>query len=148
DDAPIAWVMAQGADYDWQERDPSHPSPMWMTGYLVFTGPTETSLRATLEMGPRYAPAIGTKPGWLNKRVEVLGDGGMLDCVVGNYAHVFNASGVRREEVPPENGWNLATIRFVEGLVRALQEGGTHRNAAETSLHSFEVIQALALSAL
>src|SRR5205807_6302193 len=97
--------------------------------------------------GPRYVPAAGTKSGWLNKRVEVLGTGGMLDCVVANYAQVFNARGARREEVPAEQGWNLATIRFIEDLARVLREGGTHRNNAETSLHSFEVIQALALSA-
>lgn len=143
DDAPVAWVMAQADEYDWRERDPGHPAPMWMVGYLGF----ENGLRATLEMGPRYVPAVGTKPGWLNKRVEVLGPGGMVDCVVGNYAHIFSAAGARREEVPPESGWNLATIRFIEDLARVLREGGTHRNHAETSLHSFEVIQALALSA-
>ncbi len=144
EDGRIAWVMAQAADWDWRTRDPGHPAPMWTAGYFAF----ENGLRATLEAGPRYTAAIGTKPGWLNKRVEVLGSGGMIDCVVGNYAHVFGGSGMRREEVPPETGWSRATIRFVEDLVRVLREGGQHRNNATTSHHSFEVIQALALSAL
>jgi predicted dehydrogenase len=142
-DAPVAWVMAQADDYDWQERDPGHPAPMWMVGYLGF----ENGLRVTLEMGPRYVPALETSPGWLNKRVEVLARDGMLDCVVGNYAHVFTPDRARREEVPPDKGWNLATIRFIEDLARVLREGGQHRNHAETSVHSFEVIQALARSA-
>jgi predicted dehydrogenase len=142
DDAPVAWVMAQADDYDWRERDAGHPAPMWTLGYLGF----ENGMRATLEMGPRYVPALGTNPGWLNKRVEVLGRGGMIDCVVGNYAQVFTSDGARREEVPPEKGWNLATIRFIEDLARVLREGGQHRNHADTSVHSFEVIQALARS--
>jgi hypothetical protein len=49
--------------------------------------------------------------------------------------------------VPPKKGWNFATIRFIEDLARVLREGGQHRNDADTSVHSFEVIQALARSA-
>jgi predicted dehydrogenase len=143
-DARVTWVMAQADEYDWQDRDRGHPAPMWTVGYLAF----ENGLRATLEDGPRYVPAAGTQPGWLNKRVEVLGPQGMIDCVVGNYCRVLNGDGWQGEEVPPEKGWNLATIRFVDDLVRVLRDGGQHRNGAETSLHSFEVIQALALSAL
>lgn len=142
-DERVAWVMAQAADYDWRERDPGHPAPMWLHGYFAF----ESGLRASLESGPRYVPATGTAPGWFNKRVEALGADGMIDCVVANYAQLFTRHGSHREEVPPEKGWNRATIRFIEDLVRVLREGGTHRNNAETSLHSFEVIQALALSA-
>jgi predicted dehydrogenase len=161
DDAPIAWVMAQAADFDWRERDPGHPAPMWTVGYFAF----QNGLRASLEAGPRYVPAAGTKPGWLNKRVEALGTEGMLDCVVGNYMRLLSTTptppppapaGTRHTPTPSAwqgqetgvEGWNRATIRFIEDLVRVLREGGTHRNNAATSLHSFEVIQALALSVL
>jgi predicted dehydrogenase len=154
DDAPVAWVMAQADEWDWQKRDSGHPAPMWTVGYFGFA----SGLRATLEAGPRYVPAAGTQPGWLNKRVEVLGTEGMIDCVVGNYFRILTrkAAGVSapaefQDEEVGVDGWNRATIRFVEDLVRVLQAGpekASHRNSAQTSHHSFEVIQALALSAL
>jgi predicted dehydrogenase len=143
-DARVSWVMAQADEYDWPERDKGHPAPMWTLGYLAF----ENGVRASLEAGPRYVPAAGTSPGWLNKRVEALGTEGMVDSVVGNYCRVLTSreAGWRGTEIGVE-GWNNATIRFTEDLVRVVREGGEHRNGAQTSLHSFEVIQALAESA-
>jgi predicted dehydrogenase len=143
-DARVSWVMAQADEFDWPQRDPGHPAPMWTLGYLAF----ENGVRATLESGPRYTPAIGTKAGWLNKRVEVLGTEGMVDTVVGNYCRVLStrSAGWKGCEIGVE-GWNNATIRFTEDLARVVREGGQHRNHAETSHHTFEVIQALAESA-
>lgn len=143
-DARVSWVMAQADEWDSSKRDPGHPAPMWTLGYLAF----ENGVRATLEAGPRYSPALGTQPGWLNKRVEVLGTEGMVDSVVGNYCRILTsrAEGWHGTEIGME-GWNNATIRFTEDLARVVREGGTHRNHAETSHHSFEVIQALAESA-
>jgi myo-inositol 2-dehydrogenase/D-chiro-inositol 1-dehydrogenase len=143
-DARVSWVLAQADEYDWPERDRGHPAPMWTLGYLAF----ENGVRATLESGPRYTPAIGTSPGWLNKRVEVLGTDGMVDSVVGNYCRVLTGKtpGWQGLEIGVE-GWNNATIRFTEDLVRVVREGGEHRNGAKTSHHTFEVIQALAESA-
>lgn len=143
-DARVSWVMAQADEYDWPKRDPGHPAPMWTLGYLAF----ENGVRATLEAGPRYTPAIGTNPGWLNKRVEVLGTEGMVDSVVGNYCRVLSSRspGWQGIEIGVE-GWNQATIRYTEDLARVVREGGQHRNCAETSHHTFEVIQALAESA-
>src|SRR5262249_18333535 len=98
------------------------------------------------------------QPGWLNKRVEVLGTEGMIDCVVGNYFRILtrkaadvSAPAEFQDEEVGVDGWNRATIRFVEDLVRVLRAGpekASHRNRAQTSHPSFEVIQALALSAL
>jgi predicted dehydrogenase len=143
-DARVGWVMAQTDDYDWPKRDAGHPAPMWTLGYLAF----ENGVRATLESGPRYTPAIGTNPGWLNKRVEALGTEGVVDSVVGNYCRVLTskAEGWQGVELGVE-GWRQATIRFTEDLVRVVKEGGEHRNHAATSHHTFEVIQALAESA-
>lgn len=143
-DARVARVMAQADEWDNAERDPGHPAPMWTLGYLVF----ENGVRATIESGPSYAPALGTNAGWLNKRVEVLGTEGMLDTVVANYTRILSSKrqGVYGTEIGVEEGWNQATIRFNEDLARVVREGGVHRNNAETSHHSFEVIQALAKS--
>jgi predicted dehydrogenase len=143
-DARVSWVMAQADEWDSPKRDPGHPAPMWTLGYLAF----ENGVRATLESGPRYTPAVGTTPGWLNKRVEALGTEGVVDSVVGNYCRVLTAAGGgwQGTEIGVE-GWNNATIRFTEDLVRVVREGGKHRNGAETSHHTFEVIQALAESA-
>jgi predicted dehydrogenase len=143
-DARVAWVMAQADDWDWPKRDPGHPAPMWTLGYLAF----ENGMRATLESGPRYTPAVGTNPGWLNKRVEALGTEGLVDSVVGNYCRVLSSrsQGWSGTEIGVE-GWNNATIRFTEDLARVVREGGTHRNNAVTSHHTFEVIQALSESA-
>jgi predicted dehydrogenase len=143
-DARVQSVMAQMDDWDWPQRDPGHPAPMWTLGYLLF----ENDLRVTIEAGPRYAPAIGTTPGWYNKRIEALGTAGMIDCVMGNYCRIFSTAGGTGGEEVGHAGWNRATIRFIEDLANVLVNGGTHRNHAETSLHSFEIIQALALSAL
>jgi predicted dehydrogenase len=144
DDARVAWVFAQCDEFDWQQRDAGHPAPMWTLGYLAF----ENGTRATLESGPRYVPAIGTNPGWLNKRVEVLGTEGMLDCVVGNYCRVLTSrsQGWQGAEVGGA-GWANATIKFIEDLARVVRDGGQHRNHADTSHHTFEVIHALAESA-
>lgn len=143
-DARVAWVMAQADEYDWPKRDAGHPAPMWTLGYLGF----ENGVRATLESGPRYTPAIGTNPGWLNKRVEALGTEGMVDSVVGNYCRVLASKtpGWQGTEIGGE-GWSNATIRFTQDLARVVREGGEHRNGARTSHHTFEVIQALAESA-
>ena len=144
-DARIARVLAAADEWDWQQRDAGHPAPMWTLGYLVF----ENGVRATIESGPSYAPAVGTSPGWLNKRVEALGTQGMVDTVVGNYTRIWGRrqAGSYGTEIPTAEGWNFATMRFTEDLVRVVRDGGEHRNGAETSLHSFEVIQALAKSA-
>jgi predicted dehydrogenase len=142
DDAKVSWVMAQADEYDWQQRDPNHPSPMWTVGYFMF----ENGVRATLEAGPTYAPAIGTEPGWLNKRVEALGTEGMADSVVGNYCRVLSKEGGWQALEIGNDGWNRATQAFIQDLARVVNEGGTHRNNAATSLHSFEVINALAES--
>lgn len=144
-DARVTRVMAQADEWDSAQRDVGHPAPMWTLGYLVF----ENGVRATIESGPSYAPALGTNPGWLNKRVEVLGTEGMLDTVVANYTRILSTKrgGWYGSELGVEDSWNHATIKFIEDLARVVREGGTHRNNAETSLHSFEIIQALAKSA-
>jgi len=143
------WVMGQVADRE-EGLTTVHPAPAFVTGYIAF----ENGVRASVECGRRFPSAVGVfeddakAPTWLQKRVQVIGTDGICDAMVAHYCRVMNGSGGWKTLTSGPDGWNAATIRHYQEVVKVLREGGEHRNGAAPSLAGFEIIHGIYTSAL
>lgn len=148
DEAKAEWVMGQVADRE-EGLATVHPAPAFTTGYITF----ENGIRASLECGRRFSPAVGLPEGevtshWLQKRVQVIGTEGMVDAIVAHSCRLMNASGGWQILTSGREGWDASTIRHYEEVAHVLNHGGEHRNGAKPSLEGFEIIHGIYTSAL
>lgn len=140
----VTRVMGQAEDTE-RANETVHPAPVFSLGYFVF----DDDVRAIVEAGRSFQADPTVEGTWLQKRVQVFGTEGVAEAMVGGFFRKMTAAlpGWDMIETGIES-WNAATGRFIEDLVRVLNEGGTHRNNALRSLAGFEAIQAIYRSVL
>ncbi|MGI5819342.1 MAG: Gfo/Idh/MocA family protein [Armatimonadota bacterium] len=140
----VTRVMGQAEDSA-RANETVHPAPLFSLGYLVFDDGT----RAVIEAGRSFPADPAVEGTWLQKRVQVTGTEGIAEAVVGGFFRKMTPAVPGWQTIETgRSSWEDATARFIEDLVRVLNEGGTHRSDARRSLTGFEVIQAIYQSVL
>ncbi len=143
-DRKVVSVMAQVDEVE-RSHEMVHPCPVFTLGYLKLDDDT----RVVIESGRTAAMPFAEGSPWLQKRLEALGDEGMLDAVVAHYCKVLNTKQAGWQVTESSlDDWNAATPRFIQELADVLRNGGEHRNNARESLRGFEIITALYQSVL
>jgi hypothetical protein len=114
-------------------------APLWLVGYVAFTG----GVRASLEMGVRYAPARAPfLYDWLQKRVTVVGTGGMADACVATHGRVVS-DGRSWSAPSDEADWDAATGRMLADVLACTRRGEEPPGGGVDALRTLEILLAL-----
>lgn len=150
----IIWAMSQAAHgpdplsrylqhgKSWWVDD-AHPVPMWMTHHLALEGDVRVSLETGL-LCPRSGPALDD---WHQRRICVLGTGGMAECRPGAYFQI-QAAGQRPANLHSTvESLQRATQALHEDLRDALLEGRLPRTSGQDAVRTLEGLVLCAQSA-
>ncbi len=140
-DSRIIERFATGVSPCWKNH--SHPAPPWMVHHIAFDG----GIRATIETGPLYQRSAVFIDDWLQKRVTVVGTKGVTEAQAAGFFRLLREGEPVRQISGSLQQYGNATTAMYAELYQTLVYGGVHRNRAEESLRSFELLAACAQSA-